>query len=208
MCAYVNRTVGRILLCLVLPVVFLGACSQESAPRASSPKVVMETDLGRIVIELDPRHAPLTASNFLRYVDEDRYRGAAFYRAVRMDNQPRNDVKIEVIQGGLGFAANDLRLPPITLETTRETGLAHRDGTLSMARLAPDSASSEFFICIGDQPELDFGGSRNPDGKGFAAFGHVIEGMDVVRTIQTQPASGQMLLPPVRIAAIRRLGQN
>lgn len=206
---FLRRKVRSFLVHSLLTVTTLvGACSGETTPHKQAPQVVLETDLGRIVLVLDPRHAPLSVANFLRYVDEDRYREAAFYRVVRMDNQPRDKVKIEVIQGGLGFAANDLRLSPIRLETTRETGIPHRDGTISMARLAPDSASSEFFICIGDQPELNFGGRRNPDGQGFAAFGRVIEGMDVVRKIQAQPANGQVLRPPVRITAVRRWGEN
>lgn len=165
----------------------------------------MQTDLGRIVVELDQAHAPVTTANFLRYVAERRYAGAVFYRTVRLDNQPNDAVKIEVIQGGLGFAPNKQRLPPIRQETTRKTGIHHLDGTLSMARIRPGSASSEFFICIGDQPELDFGGRRNPDGQGFAAFGRVVEGMDVVREIHDRPAKGQLLTPPVRITAMRRL---
>ncbi len=172
---------------------------------AEAPRVRLETDLGAIVLEVDPDRAPITAANFLRYVDEGRFDGASFYRVVTPDNQPDNPVKIEVVQGGLGFADDHpLRLPPIPHETTADTGLAHRDGTVSMARLEPGTASGEFFICLGDQPELDYGGRRNPDGQGFAAFGRVIEGMEVVRRIQRSPAEEQMLVEPV---AIRRAGR-
>jgi peptidyl-prolyl cis-trans isomerase A (cyclophilin A) len=119
-----------------------------------------------------------------------------------MDNQPGNDIKIEVIQGGLGDDPRGLGLPPIAHETTEQTGIKHLDGTVSMARAGPGTASSEIFICIGDQPELDFGGQRNPDGQGFAAFGRVKSGMDVVRKIQAQHAECQMLDPEIAIADI------
>jgi peptidyl-prolyl cis-trans isomerase A (cyclophilin A) len=165
------------------------------------PQVVIETELGKIVVEIYSDKAPITAANFLRYVKENRFKGATFYRVVTPDNQPNNAVKIEVIQGGLGDN-NPQELPPISHETTELTGILHKDGVISMARLAPGSASSEFFICVGDQPELDFGGKRNPDGQGFAAFGKVIEGMDVVRKIQQQPSKDQYLVQPIKINSV------
>jgi peptidyl-prolyl cis-trans isomerase A (cyclophilin A) len=122
-----------------------------------------------------------------------------------MDNQPNDSIKIEVIQGGLGFDESPLSLAPIEHETTDITGILHKDGVLSMARNEPGSASSEFFICIRNQPELDFGDQRNPDGQGFAAFGKVIEGMDVVRKIQSQPDEKQMLIEPISILQISKL---
>jgi len=170
-----------------------------------SPKVIIETSLGDIGCELYDDKAPITVSNFLRYVDEQRYDNAAFYRVVAMDNQPNSDVKIEVIQGGLYDDDHILMLPPIMHETTMETGIQHLDGTISMARLEPGSASSEFFICINDQPELDFGGKRNPDGQGFAAFGRVVSGMDVVRQIQLLRSAGQMLDDRLIIRSIKRI---
>lgn len=160
---------------------------------AAPPRVSMDTNLGTIVVELYPDKAPVTVANFLRYVDENRFSTARFYRVVTPGNQPDNDVKIEVIQGGLGFEADLKRLPEIEHETTEKTGILHEAGTISMARAKPGSASSEFFICVTDQPELDFGGKRNPDGEGFAAFGKVVEGMDVVKAIQSQPSTNQML---------------
>jgi peptidyl-prolyl cis-trans isomerase A (cyclophilin A) len=137
-------------------------------------------------------------------VDENRYAGAVFYRVVTMDNQPNNDIRIEVIQGGQGRSPHPQRFDPIPHETTDKTGVLHKNGTISMARSDPGSASSEFFICVNDQPELDFGGKRNPDGQGFAAFGRVVQGMDVVRKIQQQPSESQMLAKPVKIHFIRR----
>jgi peptidyl-prolyl cis-trans isomerase A (cyclophilin A) len=169
------------------------------------PRIVIKTELGDMTVEIYEKDAPITATNFLRYVDNNLFAGASFYRVVTMDNQPNNDVKIEVIQGGLGFDEIDESFPPIEHETTSKTGITHKDGVISMARNEPGSASSEFFICINDQPELDFGGKRNPDGQGFAAFGKVIEGMDVVRKIQKQPADGQMLNPKIKIFSISRI---
>lgn len=176
----------------------LASCSE------ALPEVTLATDAGEIVVEVDTLSAPATAANFLAYVDRGLFASAHFYRVVHLDNQPDNDVRIEVIQGGLGFDS-EAPLAPIQHETTAETGLAHHDGTLSMARLGPGTASSEFFICLGDQPELDFGGARNPDGQGFAAFGRVVKGMEVVRTIQRQEAKGQMLVVPVQIDSVHRI---
>ncbi len=168
-------------------------------------RVVIETELGLIEVELDDENAPLTSGNFLQYVDDGFYNGCSFYRTVTMDNQPNDEVKIEVIQGG-NRDQEAGRRPPIALERTSATGLRHLDGTISMGRFEPDSAHSEFFICIGDQPELDFGGRRYADGQGFAAFGQVISGMDVVRNIQAQPAEGQFLNPEIAIRSIQRSG--
>lgn len=167
------------------------------------PRVVIRTELGPIEVEIDSIHASVTAANFLRYVDLGFYRFARFHRTVRADNQPDSKVKIAVIQGGLD-STRVKDFPPIPLERTSKTHLRHRDGTISMARDGPDTATSDFFICIGDQPELDYGGRRNPDGQGFAAFGRVMLGMDLVRKIQAAPAKGQTLTPPVRILAIER----
>jgi peptidyl-prolyl cis-trans isomerase A (cyclophilin A) len=166
--------------------------------------VVIETDAGIIEATIDVARAPVTAANFLHYVDTGFYEGGFFYRTVKADNQPNNQVKIEVIQGGADPHSGLPVAPPIPLERTSQTGLRHTDGTLSMARSGPDSATSEFFICIADQPSLDFGGQRNPDGQGFAAFGKVTRGMDVVRKIQQGPAEGQSLKPPIKILRIRR----
>lgn len=184
---------------LVFASMSLGKC------QVANPGVVIRTDLGDIKVEIYERQAPVTAANFLRYVDAGLFKGASFYRVVRLDNQPNNAVKIEVIQGGLRFADGESLFPPIEHETTDKTGVLHKDGVIAMARSAPGSATSEFFICIGDQPELDFGGKRNPDGQGFAAFGRVIEGLDVVRKIQQQPDDQQMLKQTVGIIDIERV---
>jgi peptidyl-prolyl cis-trans isomerase A (cyclophilin A) len=175
----------------------------RAAAGQNLPRVVIQTGLGNIEVEIDTIHAPITSANFLRYVDLGFYRFGRFHRTVRPDNQPKDKIKIGVIQAGL----DSLRVkdfPPITLERTRSTGLSHKDGTISMARDGPNTATSDFFICVGDQPALDYGGKRNPDGQGFAAFGRVVLGMDVVRKIQASPARGQTLDPPIPIDAIVR----
>lgn len=163
----------------------------------------MRTKFGDIKAELFVDKAPVTANNFLLYVREGRYKDAVFYRVVREDNQPNDKVKIAVLQGGLYEDKHPMKLPPIRHETTKETGVLHLDGTLSMARWEPGTADSDFSICVGDQPELNFGGKRNPDGQGFAAFGQVIEGMDVVRKMHQQPAEGQALTPVIKIIEMK-----
>jgi peptidyl-prolyl cis-trans isomerase A (cyclophilin A) len=189
---------------LVAWLLVLAALVPAAGARAQDlPRVIIRTEMGNIEAEVDTIHAPITSANFLRYVDLGFYQFGRFHRTVRADNQPNDKVKIAVVQAGL----DSLRVkdfPPIKLERTRVTGLKHKDGTLSMARDGPDTATSDFFICIGDQPALDFGGKRNPDGQGFAAFGRVVLGMDVVRKIQNAPAHGQKLQPAVAILGIAR----
>lgn len=170
----------------------------------SLPSVEISTDLGTIVVELDETRAPRTVSNFLRYVDAGLYADGTFYRTVRLDNQPDDEVLIEVIQGGVDRSRVDEAFDPIEMEGTEATGLRHTDGVISMARGGPDTARGEFFICIGAQPELDEGGRRNPDGFGFAAFGRVIEGMEVVHRIHARETDGQRLVAPVRILGVER----
>jgi peptidyl-prolyl cis-trans isomerase A (cyclophilin A) len=167
-------------------------------------RVVVRTEFGDVEAELDAAKAPATVANFLRYVDGHFYDGGRFHRTVRGDNQPDNPVKIAVVQAGIDPARVKDEFPPIKLERTRDTKLAHLDGTLSMARDGPDTATSDFFICIGPQPELDFGGKRNPDGQGFAAFGRVMKGMDVVAKIWRSPRGGETLIPPIGITKIER----
>lgn len=179
--------------------VALLALGSTYASDAGAVRVLLQTEKGDIELELDPVHAPSTVANFLRYVNGGFYNGGMFHRTVTASNQPQNKVKIEVVQAGPNPPRENESFPPVLLERTNKTGLKHLDGTISMARDDPDTATSDFFICIGDQPELDFGGKRNPDGQGFAAFGRVIRGMDVVRKIQSSPANGQELTPPIRI---------
>lgn len=177
----------------------------REVPVPDKPHVVIETTMGDIEVELDTKAAPVTVRNFLHYVEERFYNNGRFFRAVTLANQPDDKVKIQVIQVEADQARAKEFAPPIPLERTSATGLRHLDGTLSMARAGPDTAQDSFSICVGDQPELDFGGKRNPDGQGFAAFGRVIRGMEVVRKIQAGPAEGQQLRPPVLIQRAVRL---
>jgi peptidyl-prolyl cis-trans isomerase A (cyclophilin A) len=204
----------------ILRIAALAAAALMSAEaRAQTPsgpvRVRVQTELGDIVLEVDQTRAPITAANFLRYVDAGHYDGGTWHRTVKMDNQPESTIKIEVIQAGVNAERTKEAFPPIALERTNKTGLAHKDGVISMARGMPDSATSGWFICINDQPSLDFGGMRNPDGQGFAAFGRVVSGMDVVRKIQQAPSSttrvtnpeAQRLTPPIKILKVARLSQ-
>jgi peptidyl-prolyl cis-trans isomerase A (cyclophilin A) len=195
---------GAVRMCLLVLGLSIGLAAHAAAQAAAGPVVAIETSLGEIRVALDTAHAPATTANFLRYVDEHFFDDTSFYRTVKPDNQPDNPVKIEVIQGGLDDESG-AAYSPIPLERTSVTGLKHLDGTISMARGGPDTGSSEFFICIGDQPELDFGGARNKDGQGFAAFGKVVAGMDVVKKIQLSPADGQRLAPKIAILRVRRV---
>jgi peptidyl-prolyl cis-trans isomerase A (cyclophilin A) len=197
----ISRTNSSIIGGLFLLVVL--ALSQELSGQGRYESLIIRTESGDIYVKLDLGKAPVTSANFLRYADAGLFKDACFYRVVRMDNQPHDSVFIEVIQGGR-YEKEDNGFPPIAHETTRSTGIRHKDGTISMARTVPGSATSEFFICVGDQPELDFGGRRNRDGQGFAAFGRVTKGMDVVRKIHSIAAPGQYLEKPVRIIEISR----
>lgn len=195
----------------VLYVLFI---SGFSVVHAENVRVKLSTTAGDIHIELFEDHAPVTVANFLKYADQNFMDIGAFYRAVRADNQPNNDIKVEAVQGGVGPEdGRKVFYDPIPLERTDQTGIMHLDGTLSMARDGVDTGSSEFFICIGDQPELDFGGKRHPDGQGFAAFGQVTSGMDIIREIQNMATdlsntggsqAGQILNEPVKFISISR----
>lgn len=206
-----HKASARLSILVLLLTLLLGNVQADE-----TIEVLMKTSAGDVVIELYPESAPLSVNNFLRYVDGGYYENSNFYRVVRADNQAQNNIKIEVIQGGLGMTGQQAPFKPIAHESTRLSGILHTDGVISMARLDPGSATSEFFICVNDQPELDFGGGRNPDKQGFAAFGKVTIGMDIIRTIQNMgtdsPAegeleytSGQILLKPVTIKQISRL---
>jgi peptidyl-prolyl cis-trans isomerase A (cyclophilin A) len=181
------------------------------ADRAATVTVTLETTAGPIDVTVYPERAPVSAGDFLRYVDQGLYDGGAFYRVVRADND-HGTPRIEVIQGGLQDESR--ALPRVAHETTRDTGITHLDGTISLARGAPGTGSgAAFFICVGDQPALDFGGRRNADGLGFAVFGRVTRGMGVVHAIYgmksdgpapSEYVQGQMLSPPVAIVRAYR----
>lgn len=206
-----NKRIKSLFLGALSAIVLIGNPLQA----AETPvRVHMETSAGSMIIELYADKAPLTVANFLRYVDGGHYDGATFYRAVTFAND-NGKPWIEVIQGGLGDAPPPFG--PIPHETTATTGLRHENGTISMGRTGVGTAASEFFICIGAQPGLDHGASRNADGQGFAAFGKVVAGMEAVRRIHQGDASGaaddeyvagQILSNPVRIISVRRVSEE
>jgi peptidyl-prolyl cis-trans isomerase A (cyclophilin A) len=179
----------------------LGATIAITCPviAQSLPHVVFRTERGEIEMEVDTIRAPISGKNFLRYVDGGFFTNGSFYRVVRQDNQPNDSIRIDVIQAGASRDKRGQGFPAIELERTSVTGIKHIDGTISMARAGVNSATSSFFICLGPQPALDFGGLRNPDGQGFAAFGRVVRGLDVARRIQSEAANGQNLITPVVI---------
>ncbi len=183
----------------------LGLTSCATTTRAlDAPRVVIETDAGRMMVELDLARAPLSTCNFLSYVTDGDYDGGQFFRTVVWATNTGSPHPIDVIQAATPRGDDDDLRPPIPLERTRDTGLSHLAGTISMARDGPDTATSSFFIVTRDTPALDFGGGRNPDGQGFAAFGRVVEGLDVARRIQMSPAnSEERLTPPIAIRSTR-----
>ncbi len=201
------------LLAAALVIAATAAFAPLAQAQSKTVRVRVQTSLGDIVLELDGAKAPNTTANFLKYVDAGHYDGGTFHRTVKMDNQPESPIKIEVIQAGVNADKAKAGFEPITLERTNTTGLRHNDGAVSMARGGADSATSGWFICINDQPSLDFGGQRNPDGQGFAAFGRVVTGMDVVRKIQQAPSSSnrtsnteaQKLTPPISVIKVTRM---
>ncbi|HTJ27940.1 MAG TPA: peptidylprolyl isomerase [Candidatus Limnocylindria bacterium] len=171
-----------------------------AAPHPRTVDVAIQTTQGTIVVRLDAAHAPITTANFLHYVDTKAYDDTSFYRTVSRAHEPQ--ASIQVIQGGLNANAGGM-LRPIPLEPTSKTGLHNTDGVISMARTSdPNSATTEFFICVGDDRFLDAGG---PTGPGYAAFGKVVRGMNVVHRIIADPAAGESLTPPVRIVRITRV---
>ena len=200
------RYFAIILIGIVL--VFTTASAGPAQTPARPVTVIFETELGKITMEVDVVHAPITGENFLKYVDGKFYDGGMINRAVRPDNTTRHDVEIQVIQFQINPERNRDQFPQIPMERTSVTGLKHLNGVLSTARSGPDTARASFSIVIDDQPEMDFGGRRNADGQGFAVFGRVLEGMDVVKKIQaahTSPAGPrgpygtETLVPPIKV---------
>ena len=190
---------------LSLPALALPAL--RSARAEGSVLTRVDTRLGNFVIAVDPARAPITVANYLAYVDQRWLDGGSVYRIVTPKNQaPDTPHKIEVVQWGMNLP--DDKAPPLPFiahETTQQTGLLHLNGSVSMARSEPGTAATEFFICIGDQPELDFGGGRNPDGQGFAAFGQVVEGMATVQAIYRQAQAEQFLKQAIVVRSVRRV---
>ncbi|MET0298566.1 MAG: peptidylprolyl isomerase [Flavitalea sp.] len=199
---YSLRPVALLILTMCFSLIF-SACS----PEYKNPHFEIRTRLGVIEIEVFPDMAPQTTKAFLSYIDSGYYTNTSFYRILNMDNQPSDAPKSELIQGGIyrSKGKKNINPPGIPHETTQQTGILHKDGTISLARLAPGSASTEFFICVGDQPGFDFGGQNNADGQGYSAFGQVVKGYEIVRKIYNQRENDQYFDPPVEIYSIKRL---
>ena len=191
-------------ICLFVLVCTMAACSSS---KNENPHVVIETKFGDIEVELYAKQAPKTVAAFLSYIDSGYYKKAAFYRVLRADEQPTNANKSELIQGGIWQTDYKLsaKTPGIPHETTQQTKISHKDGTISLARMEPGTANTEFFICVGDQPGFDYGGANNPDGQGYAAFGKVVKGMPVVKSIYDAPETDGELEPLVYINKIKKL---
>ena len=188
----------------VLLSILIGCRSSPSTTDGSVP-LVIKTMEGNIHISVYPGKAPVSSKAFLELVDKGLYRDASFYRVMNIYNQPSDAYKAEFVQGGLWLKKGGRKdIPMIPHETTAQTGILHETGTISFARNEPGTASSEFFICVDDQPGLDYGGENNPDGQGYAAFGKVTRGMDVVRRIYEKSDTRQMLYKPVVILDIER----
>ena len=189
----------------MLGLLILSLLAQQPRPELREGEVLvrLETALGVIDIAVDTKRAPVTAANFLKYVDGGFYDQGRFHRATHPGNYTPvlpNRPPLEVIQAGINPAKREQGFGPIPLERTSVTGIKHVAGVVSMARGAgADTGTSDFFICLNDQPSLDFGGMRFDDGQGAAAFGRVVRGLDVARQIQKQPVEAQRLTPPVLI---------
>jgi len=172
-----------------LPVFFAFTLLACTGSKYENPHIEIQTRFGDIEVELYPKQAPKTVAAFLSYIDSGYYKKAAFYRVLRDDEQPTNAFKSELIQGGLWKTNYKLSasVPGIEHESTQQTKILHKNGTISLARLEPGTANTEFFICVGDQSGFDYGGANNADGQGYAAFGKVVKGMNVVHSIYNAP---------------------
>lgn len=193
-----------IILCFVLASM---SCKSHDYDH---PHVIIETRLGDIELELFEDKAPKTVSAFLSYIDAGLYKNATFYRVLNNENQPMDAFKSQLIQGGIWKTNYEraIAIPGIPHESTHQTGILHKDGTISLARSEPGTASTEFFICIKEQPGYDFGGGNSPDKLGYAAFGRVVNGYKVVKSIYHASEFNQALDPPVDIFNMKILSRK
>jgi peptidyl-prolyl cis-trans isomerase A (cyclophilin A) len=186
--------------------VVFSACSQPK--KYSKPTIDIKTYFGDIIVELYPEKAPKTVAAFLSYVDSGYYKNTSFYRVLKKEDQSMNVAKTQLIQGGLWQTnfKKQQSIPGIPLETTKQTGILHQEGVISLARNEdPNSGNTEFFICMDDEPDYDYGGDASPDKKGYVTFGRVIDGMKYVKQIHEQPDYETNLRPPIKIINITRL---
>ena len=191
----------KLLTCFAL--LMIVSCGH---PTYKNPHIIIETEMGDIEVELFRDKAPKTTAAFLSYIDSGFYNNSSFYRVLKTDEFP-SAINTGIIQGGMWQTnpAKNQTITGIEHETTKQTGLTHESGTISLARLAPGTASTEFFICIGDQSPLDYGRRGTEDGQGFAAFGQVFKGMTVVRNIQAKKSHGDKFDEKIVIKKISRL---
>ena len=203
------RAIRLVCLGMAATVICGGIFRCASHKTYHNPVVVIETKFGDITLELYPQKAPATVSAFLKNIDSGYFNNCSFYRVLRKDNQVTGSLHSYLIQGGIWQSNPELKskFNPIAHEPTNETGILHKRGTISMARNEPGTATSEFFICVEDEPGFDYGGKNNADGLGYAAFGKVVEGMETVTKIYRQPENEQRFIPPVTILSIHRLQQ-
>lgn len=191
-------------LCFLLVAGVLWSCHSATDP--ATPHVIIQTAAGNIEVELYLRQAPKTAGAFLSYVDSGFYKNASFYRVLNEDNQVTGAAISKLIQGGIWKTNNAkaVSVPGVPHETTSQSHILHVNGVISLARDKPGTGTTEFFICVGDQPGFDYGGENNPDGQGYAAFGKVVKGMDIVRAIYARPENNQNFTPSIPIYNISR----
>jgi peptidyl-prolyl cis-trans isomerase A (cyclophilin A) len=185
---------------------FAVSCKQQK--KYTPATIDIQTYYGDIIVELYPEKAPKTVAAFLSYVDSGYYKNTSFYRVLKREDQAMNVDKADLIQGGLWQTNYKLQktIPGIPLETTKETGILHTEGVISLARNEdPNSGNTEFFICLDDEPAYDYGGDASPDKKGYVTFGKVIEGMNFVKQIHQQPDFETNFRPPIKIINIKRL---
>lgn len=189
---------------LIVVICLIAACG---SPKNENPHIEIDTKFGDIEVELYPQQAPKTVAAFLSYIDSGYFTKATFYRVLRDDDQPSDAPKSELIQGGIWQTNYKLAatIPGIEHETTQQTKILHKDGTISLARSTPGTANTEFFICVGDQPGFDYGGANNADGQGYAAFGKVVKGMAVVRGMYNAPERDGEFDPLIYISKIKKL---
>jgi peptidyl-prolyl cis-trans isomerase A (cyclophilin A) len=190
----------------IAAVVLVAPSACHPAYNPERPHVLIQTQAGDVEVELYPLQAPKSVAAFLSYVDSGFYQKSSFYRVLNDDNQPTGTDPSKLIQGGIWRSnhARAVSVPGVPHETTKQTHILHTDGVISLARQEPGSATTEFFICIGDQPGFDYGGRNNPDGQGYASFGKVVKGMDVVKAIYAMPENDQSFTPRVLIKNISR----
>lgn len=191
---------------MILLLAVIQCCISCSQHNSKEPHVLIKTDYGDIEVELYPEKAPQTVAAFLTNIDAGVYKDGSFYRVLKNENLPE-EYNQGVIQGGV-FQAKPAMVPglkKVAHESPKQTGLTHESGTISMARTTPGSATTEFFICIGDQKQFDSSSRGNSDGLGYAAFGKIVEGMKVARKIQNLRSTGESFNSPIRISDIKKL---